>query len=112
MMLVQDFLEQSALLRPDKVALVCEGRRLTYAQLDAMANQLANALRDHGLARGERVAIYLPNSVLAVVSVFAALKAGGVFVLINPTTKADKLAYILQDCQASAFISSGPSLRS
>jgi long-chain acyl-CoA synthetase len=107
MMLVQDFLEQSALLRPDKVALVCEGRRLTYAQLDDMANQLANAMRDHGLGRGERVAIYLPNSVLAVVSVFAVLKAGGVFVLINPTTKADKLAYILQDCQASAFISTG-----
>jgi long-chain acyl-CoA synthetase len=107
MMLVQDFLEQSALLRPNKVALVCAGQRLTYAQLDAMANQLANVLHDHSLARGLRVAIYLPNSVLAVVSVFAALKAGGVFVIINPTTKADKLAYILQDCGASTLIGSG-----
>ncbi|MBE0409083.1 MAG: AMP-binding protein [Anaerolineales bacterium] len=106
-MLVQDFLERSASIRPNKIALVCEGQRLTYAEIDAMANRLANALLDNGIRRGDRVAIFLPNSVLAVVAIFATLKAGGVSVVINSSTKQDKLAYILQDCEASALIANG-----
>lgn len=100
-MLVQDFLEDSAARLPEKVALVCDQQRLTYAQIDTMANRLANAMLANGLARGDRVAIYLNNSVEAVVGIFATLKAGGVFVPINPTTKRDKLVYILNNCRAT-----------
>ena len=103
-MLVQDFLRSSAQRLPDKVALVCDKRRLTYAELDAMSDRLANALIAQGIGRGDRVAIYLPNSVEAVAGIFAALKAGGVFVLINPSTKHDKLAYMLNNCRASALL--------
>lgn len=103
-LLVQHFLEHSAERSPDKVALICEGQRLTYAHLDAMANRLANALRANGVQRGDRVAVYLNNSVESVVAIFAALKAGGVFVVINHTTKHEKLAYILNNCQATALI--------
>jgi long-chain acyl-CoA synthetase len=104
-MLVQDFLQNSAVRLPDKVALICDGQRLTYAELEAMANRLANAMREHGVKRGDRVAIYLNNSIEAVVSIFATLKAGGVFVVVNHTTKADKLTYILNNCQAAALVS-------
>lgn len=103
-LLVQHFLEHSAERSPDKVALICEGHRLTYSHLDAMANRLANALRANGVQRGDRVAVYLNNSVESVVAIFAALKAGGVFVVINHTTKHEKLAYILNNCQATALI--------
>ncbi|MBC7236333.1 MAG: AMP-binding protein [Chloroflexi bacterium] len=103
-MLVRDFLEQSASKFGSKVALVFEDQRLTYEQIDAMANRLANALIAAGVRRGDRVAIYLGNSVEAVVSIFAALKANGVFVVINPTTKEDKLAFVLNNCQARALI--------
>ena len=103
-MLVQDFLHNSAARLPDKVALVCDGQRLTYAKIDAMANRLANAMIEHGLKRGDRVAIYLNNSVEAVVGIFAALKAGGVFVVINHTTKHDKLRYILNNCRATGLL--------
>lgn len=106
-MLVQDFLEENARRRPDKIALVCQGERLTYSQLDRMANRLANALVARGVRRGDRVAIFLPNTIASVVAIFAALKAGGVFVVINHTTKQDKLAYILKNCAASAFITEG-----
>jgi amino acid adenylation domain-containing protein len=106
-MLVQDFLEHSAQRLPEKTCLVCDDQRLTYSQIDAMANRLANALRARGLQRGDRVAIFLPNSVEAVVGIFAVLKAGGVYVVINPTTKEHKLAYILTNCQASALITAG-----
>ncbi len=105
-MLVQDFLENSADRLAEKVALICDRQRLTYGEIEARANRLANALRAHGLKRGARVVIYLPNSVELVVSLFAALKAGGVFVIVNHTVKRDKLAYILRNCQAGALITS------
>ncbi len=103
-MLVQDFLQNSVARTPDKVALVFQEQRLTYQEIDAQANRLAQALLDHGVQRGDRVAIYLPNSVEAAVAIFAILKAGAVFLVINPTTKLDKLAYILNDCRATGLV--------
>jgi len=110
-MLVQDFLQNSAARTPDKVALVFQEQRLTYQEVDAQANRLAQALLDHGVQRGDRMAIYLPNSVEAVVAIFAILKAGGVFSVINHTTKLDKLAYILNDCRATGLVTQARRLR-
>ena len=101
--LVQHFLERSADRSPDKTALVCGDQRLTYRQVEQRANQLVHALIQMGMERGERIAVYLPNSVEAVVSIFGILKAGGVFVVLNPTTKQDKLSYILNNCRATAY---------
>ena len=103
-MQVEEFLERSAFRFPDKTALVCGDRRLTYGQVEERCNRLAHALVGEGVRPGDRVAIHLDNSVEAVVSVFAILKAGAVFLVVNPTTKADKLAYILNNCRASALI--------
>lgn len=103
-MLVHDFLRDSAARLPDKVALVCGGRRLTYGQLEAASNRLAAAMRQGGVDRGDRVAIFLNNSVEAVIGIFATLKAGATFVVVNPTTKHDKLAYILGNCAARALL--------
>ncbi len=102
--LVQDFLECTAALLPDKVALVCAGQRLTFAQIEAMSNRLANALIASGIHRGDRVALYLHNGVEAVAGIFAVLKAGAVFVVINPTTKKEKLLYILNNCRARGLL--------
>ena len=102
--LVRDFLEVSALRRPEKVALICEGTRFTYAELDAMANRLANFLREAGVGRGDRVVIFLNNTAEAVVSIFATLKASAAFVVINRTTKTDKLYYLLGNCRAATLI--------
>jgi amino acid adenylation domain-containing protein len=106
-MLVQEFLEQSAERLPDKVALVCDGQRFTYAEVEAQANRLANALRSQGVQRGDRLALYLPNCTELAISIFAALKAGCAFVPINHTTKFDKCAYILNNCRARVLITSG-----
>jgi long-chain acyl-CoA synthetase len=103
-MLVQDTLHHSTERYPDKVALVCDGLRLTYSEIDQAANRLANALIDHGVRRGDRVAIYLPNSVPAVIGIYATLKAGAVFAVVNATTREDKLAYIFNNCAATAII--------
>jgi acyl carrier protein len=104
LMLVQDTLHHSTERYPDKVALVCDGLRLTYSEIDQAANRLANALIDQGVRRGDRVAIYLPNSVPAVIGIYATLKAGAVFAVVNATTREDKLAYILNNCAATAII--------
>jgi len=104
MLLVNDFLERSAARTPDKVALICDGQRLTYAQIDAMANRLAHALQERGVARGDRVVLFLPNTVELVVGIFATLKADAVFVVVNATTKRDKLAYLVNNCRATALV--------
>ena len=106
-MLVQDFLEKTADRFPQKTALVIGDNRWTYSQIDSASNRLAHALLDAGVNRGARVVIYLPNSYEAVISIFAILKAGGVFVVANPTTKYPKLAYMINNCQAHALITSG-----
>ena len=103
-MLLHQFLETSVSQKPDHVALVCDKRSYTYAQIGTMAARLAAELQRHGVRRGDRVALFLDNSVELVVGVFAALAAGAVFMPINPLTKADKLAYMLNDSRATALI--------
>jgi len=102
--LVQHFLEQSAEKFPEKVALVHQGQRLTYAAINRQAQALADALCGVGVVRGDRIAIFMDNSVEAVVSLFAALKAGAAFMIVNPTTKAEKLEYILMNSRAKVMI--------
>src|SRR5438874_7415404 len=106
-MLVHDFLQHSAATRPDKVALVCGGQRYSYAQIESMATRFANGLRRLGVKRGDRVGIYLNNSLELVVGMFGILKANAVFVVVNRMMKADKLIFILQNCQAVALLADG-----
>ena len=100
----EQFLRHSAERFPDKTALVASGKRLTYSQLDDLSDELAQGLVDRGIARGDRVVLFLDNSAEAVVSIFAVLKAGAVFSPVNPSTKADKLAYILKNCRARGLV--------
>ena len=103
-MLVDAFLEVSARRYPDKVALVAGGRRLTYRDVDQAAARVASGLRTLGVQRGARVVVHLENGVEAVLSIFGALKAGAAFVVINSSTKADKLATLVSHCGAAAVI--------
>ncbi|HEY6864832.1 MAG TPA: AMP-binding protein, partial [Burkholderiales bacterium] len=106
-MRVEAFLEESRRRHPDKLALVAGGARLSYADLDAAASRCANALRERGLARGDRVVVFMNNSAEAVVAIFGTLKAGGVFSVVNPGTKADKLAWLLDKYRATALVTEG-----
>lgn len=105
-MLVNSFLGNSARRYPDKIALITPEGRYTYREIDEMANKIAHALSADGLEKGDRVAIFMENSVHAAVSLFGVLKADGIFLMVNPTAKAEKLTYILNNCRASALISS------
>lgn len=103
-MQVEEFLEQGFQQHPEKIALVCGKEHYSYRQIEQASNRLAHALVSSGVKRGDRVAVLLPNSLEAVVGIFATLKAGAVFVVLNSTTKCDKLTYILNHCRATALV--------
>ncbi|GMU58787.1 MAG: AMP-binding protein [Myxococcaceae bacterium] len=102
---LQDYLEASAAHLPDKVALVTERDRVTYGALDAQANALAHALLAEGVARGDRVIIFGDNTTETAVGFWAALKANAVACVVNPQTRAEKLAYYLKDSRAVVLLS-------
>jgi amino acid adenylation domain-containing protein len=104
---LDDDLRASAARRPTHTALVAGEQRVTYAELDRAASALAGRLRDLGVARGDRVALLLPNGAAAAVAIYGVLRAGAAFTPLNPTIKRDKLAYVLANCGAVAVICDG-----
>ena len=103
-MVVHDFLTRCARRWPDKDACITPDRTLTYAQFETEATQFARALVDAGIDKGDRVGVFLENRAEAAIAIFGILRAGGAFVMINPTTKPDKACYILNDCAAKAVV--------
>ncbi len=103
-MVVSRFLSNSARKFPHKTALVTGQKRYTYSEVYHKVNNLAGYLIRTGLKKGDRVGIYLGNCAEAVISLFAALEAGGCFVIINPTIKKDKLRHILTNSGARFII--------
>lgn len=99
-----DSLHISAKKNPSRVVVETNDGEYTYQELLDHSLALAHALQQRGLQRGARVAIYIDNSWPALFSLYGVLLAGGVFVMINPQTKADKLAYILHDSEASCLL--------
>ena len=102
--LVQDSLLASASAVPDKIAIADEYHRCTYAELSDDALRFARVLQDAGLERGDRVGLYLDNTVECAAAIFGVLIAGGAFTFINPQTKAGKLAFILSDSEARFLV--------
>lgn len=103
-MLVQQYLENSAVRLPDKTALICGNKRLTYKQISDSVNRLAAALVNMGMKRQDRIIVFMDNSPEAVISLFGILKAGAIFILLNPQMKAKKLNYILKDSEACCLL--------
>lgn len=103
-MLLHHDLESTAARIPDKIALVCDAATYSYAEIDRRAEAVARALLTAGVERGDRVALFLENSVDFIAGVYGALKMGAAFMPVNPLTKGDKLAYMLSDARASALL--------
>ncbi len=104
-MRVEDLLAQSARRDPAKTAIVCDGSRYSYGEIQEKVERRARALLEGGLRAGERVAICLDTSVDAVVWLFAVLQAGGAFVFVSPRSPARRVAAVVDDCDAAAIVS-------
>jgi len=102
--LMHEGLFQAAIRHPGKPALLVEGRETTYEQLADKVRRLAAFLQKQGLERGDRCVIFMDNTLACAVSIYAVMTTGGVFVVVNPQTKQEKLAYILRDCEAKILI--------
>lgn len=103
-MRVEEFLRESARKSPTKTALVAGARRLSYAQLNDLSDRLASALHSKGIARDDRVLIFMDNCPEAAISIFAVLKAGAVVVPVNASVKAERLGFLMRNCRASAVL--------
>ncbi len=105
MNLLHEYLRASATRSPDSVAVVDRNTRLTYAELDARSDQLAGRLIELGVSVGDRVGLYLPKSVEAVVGIYGAMKAGAAYVPIDPSTRESRAGYIASNCEVRHLIS-------
>lgn len=94
---VHELVEEQVARTPEAVALICGGEHLTYAELNARANQLAHHLRACGVGTESRVGILLDRSIEMAVALLAILKAGGGYVAFDPAYPAERLRYMLED---------------
>ncbi|PKW14739.1 amino acid adenylation domain-containing protein [Saccharopolyspora spinosa] len=97
--------EEQAQRTPDSVAVTFGAQNLTYAELDARANQLAHHLIDHGVGPEQLVALALPRSLELVVALLAVLKAGAAYLPLDPEHPAERIRYVIGDAQPTVLIS-------
>jgi acyl-CoA ligase (AMP-forming) (exosortase A-associated) len=104
--LLHHLVAASAARAPERLAITFDGESLDYATLERRIRGFANGVVDAGLARGERVGIWLDKRFETVIAAFGAASAGTVFVPINPLLKPDQVAYILRDCNVRLLVTS------
>jgi fatty-acyl-CoA synthase len=103
-MLVHDFLRRAVRLYPDRDAVVSGEERFTYAAFGQRVNQLANALRELGVGKGDRVALLSPNSHQFLECFYGVTAIGAVLVPLNYRLVADDFIYIINHAEATVFI--------
>jgi amino acid adenylation domain-containing protein len=102
--LVHDLLTESAERHPDRPAVVDGERSVTYAELDAGSNRVANLLRECGIAHGDRVGLFLDKSLEALVGIYGILKLGGTYVPLDPAAPPARLATIAENADLRCLI--------
>jgi long-chain acyl-CoA synthetase len=105
--LIHHFLEESAKSHPAKVAVIHEGVRATYGEIEAKAGRLASWLKDEGVARGDRVAVIMENCLEYIVSYFGVLKMGATVAPISNDIKPMGLLPLLTELEPKILITSG-----
>ena len=96
-------LSDNARRTPDKICVICEDKRITFAEIDARSNRIANALLDRGIAIGDRVAVYMPNSITVAEALAGVIKTGSLVVPISTRLTADEVSYIINHSEPKAI---------
>ncbi len=104
------YLQDTAREHPDKPAVRYEGQSITFHELNTRCNQLANGLKDLGLAAGDHCMVMMPNSIQVITIYYALAKLGAVIVPVNFLFKKHELQHILSDAKPKAFIGAEPYL--
>ncbi len=101
---VHRLFEEQATRTPGRIALRCEGQALSYAELNARANQLARRLAAFGVGPDVLVGLCLERSIEMMVGLIAIHKAGGAYVPLDPAYPKDRLAYMVDDSKAHVLL--------
>jgi natural product biosynthesis luciferase-like monooxygenase protein len=101
---VHQLVEAQVEATPDKVALIFEDQTLTYRELNVRANRLAHYLGKLGVGPEVPVGIHVERSLEMVVGLLGILKAGGAYVPLDPTYPKERLAFMLEDCEAPVLL--------
>ncbi|MBK8724490.1 MAG: amino acid adenylation domain-containing protein [Holophagaceae bacterium] len=104
---VHALFEAQAARSPAAIALVLGARSLTYADLNARANQIAHGLRRRGVGPGVTVAVLMERSLELIAGLLGILKAGGAYVPLDPAHPAEQLAFVLEDAGARFLLTHG-----
>jgi amino acid adenylation domain-containing protein len=102
--LIHQLFEEQAQKSADRVALLFEGREVSYGDLNARANRLARLLNANGVKRGEPVGILMDRSIEMIVGVLSVLKAGALYAPLDPSHPAPRIANILSNLGVSHLI--------
>ncbi|MDR1158046.1 MAG: amino acid adenylation domain-containing protein [Oscillospiraceae bacterium] len=94
--------------RPDRAAVVCGDKEISYGQLEKRANRLARKLVEMGIGPGDAVCLCCPKSIRLIVGLLAVLKAGAHYVPMDPDYPAGRLAYMCETAGARAVLTDGP----
>lgn len=101
---IHQLFEQQVTRTPDQTAVIFETRSLTYAELNAQANQLAHYLRSQGVQPEQVVGLAVERSLEFIVGLLAILKAGGAYLPLDPSLPIDRLAGMIQDAQVQIVL--------
>ncbi len=101
---VHQLIERQAILRPTAIAATFQDRQLTYAELNARANQLARQLGSLGVGPESLVGICIERSLEMLVGVLGILKAGGAYVPLDPTFPGERLAFMIEDSDLTVLL--------
>jgi acyl-CoA synthetase (AMP-forming)/AMP-acid ligase II len=107
---VHRYLERHGEQTPERDFLIFYGRRLSYAEVDRLANRFAAWLQDAGVGKGGHVALVLPNCPQFYIAYFGALKIGAVAVLLNPILKSLELEHLFTESQPEVVVASDQTL--
>jgi len=102
--LLHDWVSDTARRRPSARAVVGEDRTFTYGELDQYSSRLASVLRSHGCKRGDRVALLMPTSARAIATLIGVLKAGCVYVPLDPAGGIVRTENMLRQCEPRVLI--------
>ena len=101
---IHQVFERQVAQTPDAIALSSEGRAMTYGQLNARANQVAQRLRQLGVGNGTMVGLCLDRSFDLIVGILGILKAGGAYVPLDPENPRERLEFMFRDCGIQVLV--------
>ncbi|MGQ4808008.1 Long-chain-fatty-acid--CoA ligase [Candidatus Entotheonellaceae bacterium PAL068K] len=99
-----EMLWESAQRFPEKIAVVFQGQKISYRELDGLANSFANALATLGVKKGDRVALYMTNRPEYIIGLYGIARLGAAFTPMNPTYKEEEIGHQMSDAEVVALV--------